>query len=323
MRLLITGGTGFIGATLCQLLVQHGHEPVVLTRLPQAQPPQAGVQFLSWQADEWRRAMNEVGGVVNLAGESIAAKRWSPRQKHLIQESRVETTRFVIEAIATASRKPAVLISASAIGYYGARGDEEIVETDPPGRGFLAETCQAWEEAARQAERFGVRVVRLRIGLVLGQGGGALAKMAPPFRAYVGGPLGSGRQWVSWIHRDDVIGLVAWALTRPDVSGAVNATAPNPVTMAALCRGLGQTLGRPSWAPVPAVVLRLALGEMAQMLLTGQRVIPRIALEAGYVFRFPWLNAALEACLKPVKGEGSRMKTMISTAPCEASARTE
>ena len=191
-----------------------------------------------------------------------------------------------------------MFVSASAVGYYGPRGDEELAEAHASGSGFLAETCQAWEAEAQRAEAVGVRVVRLRIGLVLGPGGGALAKMAPPFRAFLGGPIGDGRQWVSWIHRDDVIGLVGWALTRAGLSGAVNATAPEPVRMAALCRELGRAVRRPSWLPAPAGVLRLLLGEMADLLLSGQRVIPRAALQGGYAFRFPGLVEALEACLR-------------------------
>jgi len=298
MQLLVTGGTGFIGAPLCDALVRGGHELLILTRSPQTQPGRAGVRFLPLDTDAWQRAMAGVGGVINLAGESIAARRWGPRQKRRIRDSRVQTTRRLVDAIAAASPKPTVLVSASAIGYYGARGDEELVEADAPGSGFLTETCQAWEAEAQRAEALGVRVVRLRIGLVLGPGGGALAKLAPPFRAWVGGPVGSGRQWVSWIHRDDVIGLVEWALKRPELSGAVNATAPQPVTMATLCRKLGRALHRPSWLPVPAAVLRLVLGELADLLLTGQRVIPRLALEGGYAFRFPGLDGALEACLR-------------------------
>ena len=297
MRLLVTGGTGFIGAPLCDALARRGHEVLVVTRAPQGRTGPAGVQWVPFEPDVWPRALDGVDAVINLAGESIAAKRWSPSQKVHIRDSRVQTTRRLVEAIAATPRKPTTLVSASAIGYYGARGDEELVETDAPGRGFLGETCQAWEAEAARAEALGVRVVRLRIGLVFGPGGGALAKMVPPFRAWLGGPIGDGRQWVSWIHRDDVIGLVDWALTRPGRSGAVNATAPQPVTMATLCRELGRALRRPSWLPGPGVVLRLLMGEMAELLLTGQRVLPRAALEGGYVFRFPGLAQALAACV--------------------------
>lgn len=296
MKLLITGGTGFIGAPLCRALVQHGHELVVLTRQANRSPT-PGIRFLSWQGSEWQRAIQDADGVINLAGESLAAKRWSPSQKARIQESRLQTTQRLVDAIAADSRRPSVLVNASAIGFYGAHDDEELTETAPPGCGFLAQLCQAWEAAAQRAEPLGVRVVRLRIGLVLGPGGGALAKMVPPFRCFIGGPLGSGRQWVSWIHREDLIGLIEWALTTPGLSGALNATAPAPVTMRALCRELGAVLHRPSWAPVPAIVLRLLLGEMADLLLTGQRVISQVALRRGYRFLHPSLRDALVACL--------------------------
>lgn len=299
MKLLITGGTGFIGVPLCAALLKRGHDLLVLTRSPQTQPARSGIRFLSLDTDEWPRAIRWMDGVINLAGESLAGARWSVEQKRRIRESRVQTTRRVVEAIAAAPTKPSVLINASAIGYYGPRADEELTETASPGRGFLAETCLGWEREAQRAEQIpGVRVVRLRIGLVLGPGGGALTKMVPPFRWWIGGPLGSGRQWVSWIHLDDVIGLVEHLLTQPGLAGAVNATAPHPVTMATLCRELGRALHRPSWAPVPEVVLRLLLGEMADLLLTGQRVLPHAALQTGFRFRFAKLPEALAACLR-------------------------
>ena len=297
MKLLVTGGTGFIGAPLRRRLAQRGHELLVLTRAPAAHRAESGVRFLPLDADAWRRELAGVGGVINLAGEPIAAGRWTARRKRAIRDSRVETTRRLVDALAAMPQRPAVLLNASAIGYYGARGDEELTESDGAGNGFLAETCQAWEAEARRAEALGVRVVRLRIGLVLGRGGGVLAKMTPPFRAFAGGPLGSGRQWMSWVHRDDVVGLIEWALAHAECSDALNVTAPEPVRMAAFCLTLGRALRRPSWAPVPAPVLRLLLGEMAEMLVSGQRVVPRATLRTGYPFRFPSLAGALEACL--------------------------
>ena len=298
MKLLVTGGTGFIGAPLCRALAQQGHDVVVLSRLVRPPPGSGPIRLVSWDDPAWTAALREADAVINLAGESIAARRWSPPQKRAIRESRVSTTRRLIEAMAQGATRPRVLVSASAIGYYGPRGDEELDEQAPPGQGFLAETCQAWEAEARRAEPLGVRVVRARIGLVLGPGGGALAKMVPPFRAFVGGPLGHGRQWMSWVHRDDVIGLIAWSLTRADVAGPLNVTAPAPVTMRTFCAALGRALHRPSWAPVPAPVLRLLLGEMAQeLLLSGQRVVPRAALHLGYRFHHSELGPALAAAL--------------------------
>ena len=297
MKLLITGGTGFIGVPLCQRLVQRGHDLFVLTRQPPRRSTQDRVQFLSWDTDAWLQTLRSIEGVINLAGASLAAKRWTSTQKQIIRDSRIHTTRRLVDAIAAAAKKPSILMNASAIGYYGARDNEELGEAESAGSGFLAELCQAWEAEAQRAERLGVRVVRLRIGLVLGPGGGALAKMVPPFRFFVGGPLGSGRQWVSWIHQADVLGLIEWVLTHQEVSGAVNATAPTPVNMRELCQELGHVMHRPSWAPVPANVLRLLLGEMADLLLTGQRVLPHVALRGGYTFAFPTLRPALAMCL--------------------------
>jgi uncharacterized protein (TIGR01777 family) len=297
MKFVITGGGGFIGNALCRSLLQQGHELVLPTRSPPQHPPPSHVRCCAWDSDVWRSALGEADGVVNLAGESITGKRWSPAQKRAITDSRVAITKRLVDAMALLSRPPAVLVNASAVGYYGPRGDETLTEADPPGTGFLAELCQAWEGEARRAERLGVRVVRLRTGIVLAPDGGALAKMVPPFEFFLGGPLGSGRQWLSWIHRDDMIGLIEWVLSRADCSGAVNATAPEPATMREFCRQLGQALHRPSWAPVPAPALRLLLGEMAEMLLTGQRVMPQAALRSGYAFRFPTLPAALAACV--------------------------
>ena len=295
MRVLITGGTGFIGSGLCRTLLSAGHEVSVISRSVSALPVQ-GPRYVPWDRAAWRDAMGQADAVVNLAGESIAAKRWTLEQKARIRESRVETTRRLVEAMATGPQRPSVLVSASAIGIYGDRGDAPVDESSTPGAGFLADTCQAWEAEARRAEPLGVRVVRLRIGLVLAPGGGALQKMAPPFRWFVGGPLGSGWQWVSWVHRDDVVRLIEWALARGDCAGALNATAPTPVTMSDFCRAVGQSLRRPSWLPAPALALKLLLGEMADMLLTGQRVMPRAALSAGFIFRYPALAQALDAC---------------------------
>jgi uncharacterized protein (TIGR01777 family) len=201
----------------------------------------------------------------------------------------------LVDAVASARRRPGLLLSASAIGWYGSRGDDPLDETAAPGDDFLAGVCRAWEEEAKRAETLGVRVVRLRIGVVLAADGGALARMLPPFRAFAGGPIGSGRQWTSWIHRDDVKGLVLAVLADDRWRGPVNATAPVPVRNVEFARTLGRTLGRPSWLPVPALALRLALGEMSDMLLGGQRVLPAAAERAGYAWRYPDLAGALAA----------------------------
>ncbi len=233
--------------------------------------------------------------MINLAGEPIPAKRWTPSQKEKIRASRVNTTRALVAAIGKAKMKPEILLNASAIGYYGPCGDETVVEDTEPGGGFVSQVCIQWEAEAKKAEEYGVRVVLLRTGIVLGQGGGALAKMLLPFKLFIGGPLGTGRQWFSWIHMEDEVGLIVHLLQKGNATGAVNATAPNPVTMKEFCRTLGKVLGRPSWAPVPSFMLRLLTGEMADVIITGQRVLPEKAKKLGYTFKYPDLFDALQA----------------------------
>jgi uncharacterized protein (TIGR01777 family) len=245
----------------------------------------------------WEGALDGADGVINLTGESIAAGRWTQRRKDTIRLSRIKTTQALVAAIAKAKEKPKFLLNASAVGYYGPHGDEVLTEESGPGNDFLSRVCVEWEEEAKRAESYGLRVIRLRTGIVLGRGGGALAKMVPPFKLFAGGPLGTGRQWMSWIQIADEVGLILFLMDNPDAHGAVNATAPNPTTMKEFCKTLGQVLGRPSWAPVPAFVLRLLLGEMADMLLTGQRVLPAAAQRLGYSFHYPTLYEALQACM--------------------------
>ncbi|HZR82064.1 MAG TPA: TIGR01777 family oxidoreductase [Candidatus Binatia bacterium] len=304
MTVLVTGGTGFIGRRLCAHLADAGRTVRVLTR----DPARAAGRSLAHDAElratpragdaaGWRDAVAGCDAIVNLAGESVAAGRWTDARKRAIVASRVETTRALVAGCRALAQPPPVLVSASAIGYYGPHGDEEISEPSPPGHDFLSRVCVDWEAEAVAAEGLGMRVARMRIGVVLGRGGGALARMVTPFKLYAGGPVGSGRQWVSWIHLDDVVGLLAFALARDDVRGPMNATAPDPRTMRDLASAIGAALGRPSWAPVPAFALRLALGEMAEMLLQGQRVVPRAALGAGYAFLYPKLEDALREAL--------------------------
>lgn len=301
MNVLVAGGTGFVGQALCPVLRREGHDVTVVTRNPQRCAPLGGVRYVAWEGEGYERALAQADGVVNLAGESLARRRWTTRQRQLIRDSRVGATRRLAVSMESSQSRSQVLINASAVGYYGPRGDEELAESGGAGCGFLAELCREWEAEAQRIEGMGVRVVRLRIGLVLGPAGGALAKMVPLFRMFLGGAPGSGRQWVSWIHLDDVIGLVEWALARRDVAGAVNATAPHPARMQDVCRSLGRALRRPAWAPMPSSVLRLALGDMADLLLTGQRVIPEAAMRWGYAFRYPELDRAVEAVLRSTR----------------------
>lgn len=302
MIIVIAGGTGFIGQALCTALCEAGHQVTLLTRRRYEiqQPSGSTVTAVEWDgrtAGEWAHSLNGADAIINLAGASIADGRWTDARKQLLTESRLLPTHLLLEAISRCSSKPSTLINASGIGYYGAGDDQEWAEDAPHGSGFLADLCLAWEREALRAKEFNVRVVPLRIGMVLGPGGGALAKMLPPFQYFLGGPILPGTQWVSWIHRDDLIGLIQWLLTTPQVSGPVNAVAPEAVTMAQFCKALGQVLHRPSWLPVPSFMLSVALGELATLMTTGQRVVPKKALSAGYLFHYPQLDSALRDIL--------------------------
>lgn len=295
MRALVTGATGFLGKKLLSRL----ERPVVLSRDTAAARARLGseVPVFAWDPQREaapREAFADIDVVFHLAGESVAAGRWTAARKARIRDSRVMGTRNLTDTIRQLDCKPKVLVSASAIGYYGDRGDEILDETSPPGRDFLGEVCTAWEREAQAAAEAGVRVVCVRLGLVLGNDGGALPRMLTPFRLGLGSPLGSGRQWMSWIHLDDVIGLLLWAAQRTDLQGAVNATAPQPVTNREFTKALGRALRRPTFLPaVPAAALRLAMGELAGLVLASQRVLPHRAQTAGYDFAYPGLEDAL------------------------------
>jgi uncharacterized protein (TIGR01777 family) len=302
MKIVVAGGTGFIGSALSARLAGQGHSLILLIRSISAAAEAPSQTTLLWQpgsAGTWEQTLEETiagaDGVINLAGEPIAGKRWSETQKRKLRSSRIDTTRALVTAIGGAKKKPGFFINASAVGYYGPRGDEVITEESGPGGDFLAEVCSEWEEEAKKAETHGVRVLRLRTGIVLGKGGGALSKMVPSFKLFIGGPLGSGGQWMPWIHLEDEIGLIQFLMENTNARGAVNATAPHPVTMKEFCRTLGSVLHRPCWAPVPAFALRLLLGEMAGMLLTGQRAVPGAAQRLGYRFDHPSLRETLES----------------------------
>jgi uncharacterized protein (TIGR01777 family) len=300
MNVVVSGGTGFIGRALCQSLVRQGMSVTVLSHNPVQVKAglDAAIKVVEWDgmtSGRWETELTSARAVINLAGAPIAEGRWTPKRKRLIVDSRVIDTRLLAQAMARLSSGPRVLISASGVGYYGTSQDRLFDERDEAGSDFLAELCVAWEGAALAAQSAGVRVVCLRIGMVLEKDGGALAKMVPPFRAFVGGPISPGTQWVSWIHRADLIGLIEWSLTNDQVAGSVNAVAPGPVTMKDFCNALGKVLNRPSWLPVPEFALRLAFGELASVMTTGQRVSPKVARDGGYQFRYPQLDSALRS----------------------------
>ncbi len=300
MKLAIAGGTGFIGSALCSRLLEAGHFLTILTRRPVPATISPSKKWQGWDGvspGRWEAALEGVDGIINLAGEPLAEKRWSERQKERIRDSRINATRALVAAIAKAKQKPKFLLNGSAVGYYGPHGDEVLAEEAEAGNDFLARVCRDWEAVAREAENYGLRVIRLRTGIVLGEAGGALAKMILPFKLFVGGTPGTGQQWMSWIQLEDEIRLIQFLIENPDARGAVNAVAPKPVTMKEFSATLGKVLRRPSWAPVPALALRLVLGEMSDMLLTGQRVLPEQAQKLGYKFRHTELEEALEACM--------------------------
>ncbi len=302
MHIVITGGTGFIGRALYRTLAYEGHRVTVLTRqtIEASRLLGSSVNVVEWNGLEggaWERCLDGADAVVNLAGAPIADARWTDARKRLLTDSRVLTTRLLVGAMSRRSSKPRTLISASGIGYYGASDDRVLDEGTPRGQGFLADLCLAWEAEALRAAEFGTRVVLLRTGMVLEQDGGALPKMLFLFRLCAGGPIMPGTQWVSWIHRRDHVGLITWALTKSDVSGPVNAVAPEPVTMKTFCEILGRVLHRPSWLPVPGFALQLLLGELGTLMTTGQRVSPSKADSGGYRFQYPALESALQAIL--------------------------
>jgi len=297
MAILIAGGTGFLGKALAGALSADGESVIVLTR-GAGSSATVPARTVAWTPDgsagPWAAAVSGATAVINLAGESIAGKRWTAAQKTRILESRVQATRSLVAAIAAAPFPPPVFVSGSAVGYYGPLGDEIATEEHAPGSDFLAEVCVRWEQEAVRASSARTRVVTIRTGLVLERDGGALPQMLPPFRFGAGGPVGSGRQYWPWIHRQDWVDLVRFAIRTPSVVGPINLTAPKPVTNAEFARALGRALHRPSLLPAPGFALKLLLGEMADaLLLSGQRAIPAKAEQFGYRFAFPDVVAAL------------------------------
>jgi hypothetical protein len=298
MKIVMTGATGFIGSLLADRLWNQFHSLVLLSRRPPAEVGIAKKEWFAWTpgaSGEWEKAVDGADGIINLAGEPIAGKRWSEAQKDKLRSSRIDATRSLVDAILKAKVKPKFLLNASAVGYYGPHGDETLTEASAPGSDFLSTMCVDWEREALKAEAHGVRVARIRTGIVLGKRQGALKKMVPPFKMFMGGPLGSGKQWIPWIHIEDEIGLLLFLTENENGRGAFNATAPNPVTMEEFSKALGEVLNRPSWVSVPPSVLALMVGEMADMLLTGQRAVPEAALKLGYQFKYPMLGEALRS----------------------------
>jgi len=293
MKCAVSGGTGFIGRRVVDRLLRDQHYVGVWSRQP-GKEKRAAVASFSWdplQGEPPAESLNAMDAVIHLAGEPVA-QRWNAEVKQRIRDSRVLGTRALVDAISHVQHKPRVLVCASAIGYYGDRGDEVLTESSRPGSGFLADVCRGWEAEADRAAEFGLRVVKTRIGFVLGKGGGALARMVPAFRAFVGGRLGSGKQWMPWIHVSDVAEMFVHAVEN-DIAGVWNATAPNPVTNADFTSEMGKALHRPAMFPVPPFALKLAFGEMGQHMLDSSRVVPEAALKAGFHFRYPELRPAL------------------------------
>lgn len=301
MRIAIAGGTGFVGRALTNALVTEGHEVLILTRNKKNEDTHH-VQYVQWLEEgdhQVSETLSRIDGIVNLAGESINDGRWTEERKKSILESRVHATQHVINLIQRLETKPKVLVNASAIGYYGTSTDEAFTEsTVNAGNDFLASVCVRWEQEARRASDLGVRVVCSRFGLILGTQGGALPKMLIPYRMFVGGPLGSGDQWYSWVHIDDVVGLIIHSLKNDAVEGPLNVTAPNPTKMNEFGKAIAKEIKRPHWFPTPGFLLRWILGEMSILVLEGQKVLPSKALETNYQFRYPTIREALQNLLK-------------------------
>jgi len=300
MRVTATGATGLIGTRIVAALRARGDEVTVLSRDPERARAALGVEALAWDPLAGPAPVAGLAGrdgVIHLAGEPVA-QRWTEGARERIRTSRTAGTANLVAGLREAETRPGALVCASAVGYYGARGDEEVDEAAPPGEGFLSEVCVAWEDAAQEAEQLGMRVVRVRTGVVLDRRGGALAKMLLPFRAGVGGPVAGGRQWMPWIHVDDLAGLYLAALDGDGWSGPVNGSAPAPVRNAEFSKALGRALRRPAVLPVPRLALRALYGEMEEIVTTGQRAVPRRALAHGFAYRHTELDEALRAALR-------------------------
>lgn len=305
MKVAITGATGFVGSRLVERLHELGDTILVLTRNPDkarrvfpasVYPNLEIVAYSPKESGLWQQSVAGCDGVVNLAGAPLAEERWTPERKREIMDSRKVGTEKLVEAIGAANPKPSVLVNASAIGYYGTSQTATFDEESSPGHDFLAEICKGWEAAAQPVKEVGTRLVILRFGIVLGMGG-AIAKMIAPFKLFAGGPIGSGQQWFSWIHREDLVNLILESLRNSEKTGVFNATAPNPVRMSEFSQVFGKVLNRPSWLPVPGFAIEALLGDGAIVVLEGQEVLPRRTLSSGFEYQFPTVRPALEDIL--------------------------
>ncbi len=298
MKILMTGGTGFVGTQLTSRLIQDGHGVTILTRsLKGAKGSSPGMSYLEGDPTKkgaWQEVIKNHDAVINLAGASIFSK-WTEEHKKAIRESRVNTTRNIIEGIPSYPGNPFTFISTSAVGYYGFHGDEELNEDSLPGTDFLARIAVEWEGEALKAKDKGARVVITRFGIVMGEKAGALSQMIPLFKKYIGGPIGSGKQWFSWVHIKDLTEAFAFLLKHSEISGPVNVCSPNPIRNSDLAKALGKALHRPSFIPAPAFMVKLVLGEFGSVILEGQRVIPRRLVESGFVFQYPDIEKALQS----------------------------
>ncbi|MBL8163289.1 MAG: TIGR01777 family oxidoreductase [Anaerolineae bacterium] len=303
MRVIITGGTGLIGKALANSLAHDHHDVIVLSRNKNKTSGLAGgVQVVEWDArtaQGWGALADGAGAIINLAGESIAGEgfppsRWTPERKRRIRDSRVNAGKAITEAIKAANNKPSVLIQSSAVGYYGTHGDQDITEDAPAGSDFLSDVSKEWEAATAEVEKMGVRRVIVRTGIVLSSKGGVLPLMSLPFRLFAGGPIGSGKQQIPWIHIDDQIGAIRFLMENAAARGAYNLSAPNPLSNAEFGKAIGRALGRPSFFPTPGIAFKLAFGELAMLLLEGQRAVPKRLQEAGYTFQYADADAALK-----------------------------
>ncbi len=299
MKVAMSGASGLIGTALRSSLTSTGHEVLALTRQASLSP----LETITWDVDKGRfdaSGLEGVDAVIHLAGEPVAT-RWNQARKKAIRQSRVRGTKLIVEGLKSLKNPPKLLVSASAVGFYGDGGDTELDESAPPGEGFLPDVCQEWEKATMEALGLGIRAVCMRTGIVLSTKGGALGQMLLPFKLGVGVPIGSGKQWMPWVHIDDIVGAFRYVMANDDLVGAVNGTSPNPATNADFSKALGRALHRPAFLPAPAFALKILFGEMAQILLEGQRALPKKLLFAGYEFKYPDLSDVLEDVISQSK----------------------